>query len=132
MKTDLTLEQLAQAWLDAKEEEESAVAKRRQIGELLAAALPGPDEGTTSEKMADFKVAVTRKVTRSVDADALGKAWEFVSDNVRNTFKWKAEVNLKHLRAMQELGAADLSEVSKFITTKPAAASVSVERVSKE
>lgn len=129
MKNDLTLAQLAQAWLDAKHEEESAVAKRRQIGELLAAALPGPDEATATHKDAQLVVKVTRKLTRAVDADLLGREWEFIGTNVRNAFKWKADVNLKHLRALQELAAPELADVQKYITTKPAAASVSVELI---
>ena len=132
MNNDLTIDQLAQAWLDAKEDEEAAIKRRRDIGALLEAALPGADEGTVSNKTADLKISVTRKLTRTVDADALSATWGELSENVQRAFKWKAEIVTKHLRALQELGAAELTEVQQFITTKPAASSVSVERITKE
>ena len=129
MNNDLTIDQLAQAFLDAKEEEAAAIAKRRSIGALLEAALPGADEGTTSKKLAGFRVAVTRKVTRTVDSDALQANWALLPRSVQDTFKWSAAINTKHLRALQELQSPDLTHVQSFITTKPAAASVEVERI---
>lgn len=135
MKTDLNLSQLAQAWLDAKEEENAAIAKRRGIGALIEKALPGNGEaeGSTSAVIDNaLRVYVTRKVTRKVNVDALTKDWEFLPANARNAFKWSAEVAIKHLRALEQLNAPELELVREFITTKPAASSVEVERISEE
>ena len=128
----MNINQLAQAWLDAKDEEDAAILRRRQIGNLLAEALPGADEGTTSAKLDFAKVSVSRKLNRKVDAATLGAAWESLPANVQATFKWSAEINTKHLRALQELNSPELAETSRFFTTKPAAASVTVERIQQE
>lgn len=128
----MNINQLAQAWLDAKDEEDAAILRRRQIGNLLAEALPGDDEGTTSAKLDFAKVSVSRKLNRKVDAATLGAAWESLPANVQATFKWSAEINTKHLRALQELNSPELAEASKYFTTKPAAASVTVERIQQE
>ena len=128
----MNINQLAQAWLDAKDEEDSAIAKRRQIGNLIAAAIPGDDDKTAYFKTDFAKVSVTRKLNRKVDAATLGAAWESLPANVQATFKWSAEINTKHLRALQELNSPELAEASKYFTTKPAAASVTVERIQQE
>ena len=128
----MNINQLAQAWLDAKDEEDAAILRRRQIGNLLAEALPGDDEGTTSAKLDFAKVSVSRKLNRKVDAATLGAAWESLPANVQATFKWSAEINTKHLSALQELNSPELAEASKYFTTKPAAASVTVERIQQE
>ena len=128
----MNINQLAQAWLDAKDEEDSAIAKRRQIGNLIAAAIPGDDDKTAYFKTDFAKVSVTRKLNRKVDAATLGAAWESLPANVQATFKWSAEINTKHLRALQELNSPELAKASKYFTTKPAAASVTVERIQQE
>ena len=129
MITDQAIENLAEEYLKAKEAETVAIETRRKIGELLIAALPGKDEGTTSVKLDGCKITVTRKLTRKVDSDALGKQWDSLTESVRNTFKWSADVNIKHLRALQELASPDMAEASKFFSTKHAAASVSVDPI---
>ena len=128
----MNINQLAQAWLDAKDEEDAAILRRRQIGNLIAAAIPGDDEGTAYFKTDFSKVLVTRKLNRKVDAATLGAAWESLPANVQATFKWSAEINTKHLRALQELNSPELAKASKYFTTKPAAASVTVERIQQE
>lgn len=128
----MNINQLAQAWLDAKDEEDAAILRRRQIGNLIAAAIPGDDDKTAYFKTDFAKVSVTRKLNRKVDAATLGAAWESLPANVQATFKWSAEINTKHLRALQELNAPELAEASKYFTTKPAAASVTVERIQQE
>ena len=120
---------LAAQYLDAKAKEDAAVAERRRISIMIEDAMPGASEGTTSAPLDGVKISVTRKVSRTVDADALSRSWGELSENVQRTFRWSADINTKHFRAMQELGTAELSEVQAFITTKPAATSVKVELV---
>jgi predicted NUDIX family NTP pyrophosphohydrolase len=120
---------LAREYQRAKQNEETAVAERRRIAKLIEDEMPGQPEGTTSLKLDGFKVSVARKVTRNVDTAALQDAWEFISENVQNAFKWKAEVDLKHWRALEELKTDAYKEASKFVTSKPAASTVTVEAI---
>lgn len=126
---DMPLAALAEIRSDAKVQEDMAVAYRRDIDKEIALRLKDCDEGTVSSTDGDFKVSVTYKVSRSVDTALLQEHWEQIGDNARNAFKWNAELNMKHFRALQELNAPDLATVQGFITTKPASPSVTVERI---
>ena len=121
------LQTLAAAYVSAKAAEDQAIAERRRIGKLLEESIPGPDEGTTRMALPGITVVITRKVTRKVDSDALSKEWSGLPENVQNAFRWEADIATKQFRALQQLAGADLEVVSTFITTKPAASSVSVE-----
>jgi len=123
---DVSLATLAAQYVVAKAHEEQAIAERRRIGQMLVDAMPGAAEGSVSESMDGIKVTVTRKLTRTVDTKALQAAWDALPANVQETFRWSADVNTKHLRALQELNAPELAAANQFITSKPAAASVTV------
>lgn len=129
MKNDINIDVLAEQFHAAKLAEDAAIAHRRSIGKLIEDALPGADEGTTSAKVGNLKITVTRKVTRKVDSTALQNKWEFLPGNVRDTFKWTADINTRHYRALQELATAELNVANEFITTTPAATSVKVEPI---
>ena len=126
---DLPIATLAAMRQDAKAQENYAVKHRRDIDTEIAARLKpqGKEEGTVSQDADGFKISVTYKVTRTVDTDALQQHWEQIGENARNASRWKADLNMKHLRALQELNAPDLATVQGFITTTPASPSVTVE-----
>ena len=126
MKNDINLKTLAEQYLAAKKYEDEAIAERRRIGKLIEAALPGPSEGSASDEIDGIKVSVTRKITRSIDNEKLQNDWEFISENVQRAFRWKAELNTKHYRALQELLTTELDEANKYITSKPSAPSIDV------
>lgn len=126
MKNDINIEVLAQQYIDAKKAEDAAIATRRSIGKMIEDALPGPDEGTARSTIPGISITVTRKVTHKIDSDQLQKDWEFIGENVQKAFRWSADLNTKHYRALQELGTAELEAANKYVTSKPAAASVAV------
>jgi hypothetical protein len=121
-----TLPELSAAWLTAKADEDLARAARLEIEAAIVAALPGPDEGTKTEKLPNIKVSVTRKLNRTVDSDALSEDWKELSPAVQSAFKWKADLSLTALRA---LDFQDLNEASTYITTKPAKPAVKIEPI---
>ena len=126
MNNDITIAMLAQQFLDAKAEEEKAIAHRRSISKLIEDAMPGEAEGTTTMKVDGIKLSVARKVTRSVDTAKVQAEWDNLSDPVRNAFKWKAELDTKNFRALEER-AEEYRQASQYITSKPAASTVTVE-----
>ena len=71
IKDDLPF--LAAQWIDAKAEETAAQERRRQIEDQMAEALRiNPTiEGQQTTEAADYKVKVTCRMTRKVDAEAL-------------------------------------------------------------
>lgn len=128
----MTITELAAARIAAKQREDEAIAERRRIDSAISELITGPSEGSVTNKDDGFKVTVTRKLTRKVDTAKLQAAWTTLSDTVQKTFTWSAGLDTKHFRALQDVGNADLATASEFITTSPAAVSVSVEAISKE
>ncbi len=126
MKNDVNLETLAQQYLEAKVAEDAAIAHRRSIAKMIEDTLPGPAEGTARNAMPGVTITVTRKVSRKVDTEKLQADWELISENVQQAFKWAADINTKHYRALQELATAELDKANTYITSKPAASSVEV------
>jgi hypothetical protein len=122
----VTLEQLVAARLSAKRAEDAAVAARREIDEQISNLLRPSDrlEGTVSQKAGEYKISVVYKLTRSVSTEDLQKAWDKLSAEQQQAFKWKADVSVAALRKLDD--KAQLA-VSKFITSKPASPSITIE-----
>ena len=123
----LTLDQLAKQWIDAKLAEQAANAARKATEELMLALVERKEEGTVNALAGMFKVKVTYKTTRSLDNDALQTHWNELNDFQRSAFRWKAEVDIKALRALQDMREDDYAALSPFLTIKPASPSFSVE-----
>jgi len=123
----VTLAQVLPVWMQAKEDERKAIEHRRSLDQMIQALLPKKDEGSVSQNEGPYKVSVSYKLTRSVDADMLGGMWPAMSEQAQKAFRWKAEASSAELRKLQEFRPDDYAFVAAAITTKPASASVSVE-----
>ena len=124
----ITLHELIAARLTAKRLEDTAVAARRDVDEMIANHLRPSDkvEGTVSEKVGDFKISVTYKLSRAVATDELQKAWDKLSAELQAAFKWKADISVSALRKLE---SKDQTVASKFLTSKPATPTISIEAV---
>lgn len=123
----MTAEELAAAWLAAKADEDAAKARRYEIEAAITATLPGGEEATTTAKLQGAKVTVTRKLTRSADTAQLQAAWASLPAQAQAIFKWSADIDLRKMRAAQEMAPDVYAAAARFITTKPAKAAVRVE-----
>lgn len=132
MNAPLSLAQVLPTWMHAKEEERKAIEHRRSLDKLIQSLMPKKDEGSITENTGDYKVTVSYKLTRNVDAEMLGEMWSSMSEQAQKAFKWKAETSITELRKLQEFRPDDYAFVAAAITTKPASASVSVELINKE
>jgi hypothetical protein len=123
----MTIEEMVQAYQNAKEQEQAAIEARRLLEEKILAYMPHKDEGSTSLVLDDGrKVSATFKVTRKVDSDSLTSAWNTLSDHAKKAFKWKAEVDTKPMKALQMADEAAYLAASQFITATPAKPAISV------
>lgn len=124
----ITISELIAARLAAKRAEDSAVQARREIDEQIANLLRPDDklEGTVSQKAGEYKISVTYKLSRSVATDDLQKVWDKLSAEQQTAFKWKADVSVSALRKLDDKGQL---AVSKFITSKPATPTITIEAV---
>lgn len=121
------LKTLAADYLAAKQAETAAIATRRELGDNLAKIMKDRDEGTRTETIDGLKLSITYKLTRKVDTNALTNTWEILPENVRKAFKWEADLNTKHFRALEEAAPEDYRKAVEFVTTKEAAPSITVE-----
>ncbi len=102
----------------AKAKESEAVEYRRGIEAQIVSRFKAPDggEGTVKDDEFSIKYAVTRKV----DTEALQAAWAALSPNTQKAFKWSADVDLKHYRALIDLDPDNAYQAQGFVTTKAA------------
>lgn len=120
-----TLAELRAAWLAAKEAEARANAERRAIEDAIIALMPaGASEGTVTDK--EHGVSVTYKAIRKADTERLQEHWMELPDNVRAAFRWKADVDTKHLRALHDLDATGYAAAAAYITTTPAKPAITI------
>jgi hypothetical protein len=118
----MTLTELVAALRAAKSAETAAKNDRLRIEGLITDqfAKPESNEGTHNDE--EFKI--NWKLTRTVDTQAVQNAWEHLGLNSQKAFRWKAEVDLAQLRALQSLDPEAYKQVAEYITTKPAKPSI--------
>jgi hypothetical protein len=115
------------AWLEAKQFETQAVARRREIEDQLSQLLKlDPHaEGSKTHKLDCFIVKTTQRLNRKIDADKLQELATDagVADYLGVLFRWKPELNAKEWRAASETITAPLMPA---ITTTPGRPSYSI------
>lgn len=74
------------------------------------------DEGTVKLDGA----TVSYKMSRSVDQKILQEYSDKWPDSVKKCIKWKADLDLKAYRGVQEFDHDGFSIISKYVTSKPA------------
>ena len=120
----MTITELTAALKVAKAVEDAAKQDRLAIEAKMVAlfAKPASGEGTHN----DEEFSITWKLNRTVDTDKLSAAFDQLSVNAQRAFRWKAEVELKNLRALSELDPVAYSAAAQFITSKPAKPSITL------
>jgi hypothetical protein len=122
-----TIEALGKQWLAAKAAEDEAKANRLAVEESIAAAMPATsDESTNKIDIRAMRITVKYGVTRSVDSDRLQDAWAGLAKEAHGCFKWKAAVDLKALRGVQQLRPDVYATIASYVTVKPSKPSVEV------
>ena len=118
----MTITELTAALKAAKAAEDNAKALRLEIeGKIVALyAKPATGEGTHN----DEEFSITWKLNRTVDSEKLSAGYESLPVNAQRAFRWKAEVELKNLRALAELDPVSYSAAAEYITSKPAKPSI--------
>lgn len=99
----------------AKNTEAAAREARIAVEERILAHFQAPDSGEGSAAEGDLRVEW--KLTRKADTVALQDDWMELMPEVQTAFKWKADVDLRQLRALE--GDARTT-AAKYFTTTPA------------
>ena len=110
-----------QAWLSAKEAETTAIENRREIEDYLTKnilAISEDFEGSQSLGLDEYKLTVTGRMNRKVDAD---RVQEIAREHgyaaaLEDLFSWKADVRLTEWK---QADPAITTVFAEAITTTP-------------
>ncbi len=125
--TTEALDDAAIRWSRAKAAEQAANKERLAIEAEITQLVGVAEEGTTTAETAAFKIKTVGKLTRSLDSDALQTDWEALPEAIQKCFSWDAKLDTKAFRALESMRDDLIPTISKYITTKPAKASITVE-----
>lgn len=124
----ITLAELVSARIIAKRIEDEAIKERRlldaQIAELMRDA--NKPEGAISQRLDGYKVTVTYKLERKVDAKKLTDNWGKLPIDVQAAFKWKPDLSVTEFRTLDDVAKL---RASQFFETKPASPSITIEAI---
>ena len=124
----MRLENLADAWMQAKEAERAAVERRREIEDQLRALANIRDdaEGVQNLNCGAWEMKITCRLDRKVDSDLLQEiaAEHGLSEHLSTLFRWKPEVNMK---AWDQSSPEITSALAGAITTKPGRPSFAIQ-----
>ena len=127
------IQQLSQAWLEAKAAEQEATERRRQYEDELAEliGLSQATDGTTTKEAGGYSIKVTQRLNRSVDSDLVQSlaAEAGLTAHLGDLFRWKPELNKKQWdHAAENIRSA----LAPAITEKPGRPSFSITKTEQE
>lgn len=123
----MSVNELARAWIKAKDAEAKAIAERRRIEDLLIDARISTQIEGTAKTMADgLQITVTSRLARKVDGDMLQDiaAEHGLTEHLGHLFRWKPEINMAAWKAADN---SITSPLLAAITTKPGRPSFKIE-----
>ena len=124
----MRLELLAEAWMQAKEDERAAVERRRDIEDQIRslANIADDSEGVQNVDAGAWKVKVTCRLDRKVDSDKVQElaAEHGLSEHLATLFRWKPEINM---RSWDASDPAITSALAGAITVKPGRPSFAIQ-----
>ena len=117
-------------WLELKQIEAEAAKARREIEDEIFSSMDLSEggEGSTTIESDGFKIKVTQRLTRTVDADSLQEiaAEEGLSEHLSSLFRWKPSLDMNRWKAT----AAEITgPLEAAITTKAGRPSFSIETI---
>ena len=127
---ETTVQQLSQAWLDAKAAEDAARTQRVGIEEAIIARLGSREEGAQTHDLGDFKATITGVVNRTLDK----QTWESIKERIPTDLrpvKYEPKLDVVGVKWLRDNNPSIYKLVAKAITVKPGKTSVKVIPVNK-
>ena len=125
MNDEQVMQSYAVTILDLKDREDAARAQRQELEARLAGMIATKDEGADKAEAGRYRITVTSKLNRALDYEAYRALEAEIPEGLR-CVRMKPEIDLAKLRAM-DLARPGFS--ARFVTTKPAKASVKIEEM---
>ena len=121
------MNELAQMWLRAKQDEKDATEDRRDIEDHIKklARIAENLDGTETVEPGQFIIKIAGRIDRKVDGDKVQElaAEHGLSEHLATLFRWKPEINMSAWKAADETITGPLAGA---ITAKPGRASFSI------
>lgn len=115
--------ELARCWLMAKHDESIAIQNRRELEDKMSEILDidPATEGTINVEGEEYKVKITTRMTRKVDADKLQEiaAEHDLSKHLSTLFRWKADIDMKSWKSEAPEVTAVLSQAVTTTAGRP-------------
>lgn len=121
----MKIEELAAAWLAAKNEEAAARARRVQVESDIISLLGHTPEGAQTHSCAGYQITVTGKVTRTLDVDK----WHEVCNSIPEALRpvtYKPTLDIKGVKYLHNNEPEIYARLAPAITTKPAKTAISI------
>lgn len=129
IKSTTDLAALSDMWMLAKKAEGDATVDRRNIEDQIrkVAGVRDDVEGTENLNVPGYKVKVTSRLDRKVDAEKVQDlaAEHGLTTHLSSLFRWKPEINMS---AWKSADVTITGPLSGAITTKPGRPSFSIEQ----
>ena len=124
----MTYSELCELWMQAKEDEKTAIEHRRAYEDKLLSLIGVAEnfEGTeNAEAPGGYKIKITGRMSRKVDSDKLQElaAEHGLSEHLSSLFRWKPDIDAKAWKAADESITRPLMGA---ITTTPSRASFTI------
>lgn len=116
---------LSRSWLEAKQNEASWREARIALEDSILEITGARPEGSETHTAGEFKVTVTGKMTRTLDADL----WESIKDSIPENLRpvtYKPSLDLKGLRYLQNNEPEIYAIAAKAIEMKPAKTAITI------
>jgi hypothetical protein len=115
------MNKLLKEWYDAKITLDRAKSAELKLREKVIEAYPG-DQGTSHTEGTDFKLSITRGVTRSIDEKMLRDLQDQLTDEERACVSYKPSLDAKRYAELP-----DASTLSRAVIIKPSLPTVKLE-----
>lgn len=126
--TEAKISEAAAAWLDAKQAEEAANAKRIDAEQKLTALIEHKTEGATKMEVGLYRITLTGKLTRALEAEKIDAlATRIPIPVLQRLVQYKPSLNLKELRYIEANEPQHYRVFAEALTIKPAKTAVSIE-----
>lgn len=125
-----TLDELAAAHLEAKENLAAAQAKLNAINEQIVQVVGTKDEGSFSVDGDSYKITTTQPITRSVDSKLAKDVYAALPRDIADgIFTWKPSLNLKLYRELEKYQPEHFKAVAQSVTSKPGKTQIKVAEI---
>jgi hypothetical protein len=113
-----TLESLAEQWREAKRAEDEARDRRVEIESRIIEQTGVKEEGSQTHSAGDWKIKVTGKLNRKLDADAWADVEPSIPEDLRPV-SYTPKLETKGLRYLEANEPDVYRMVARAIETKP-------------